>query len=283
MARAKKTVEGAPEWIVTFADLMSLLVCFFVLIISFSIQDTEKLQVVAGSMRDAFGVQKVARKAGMIELQGVPVRPYVRQIGAVHDATGSDFANDRNDLNDEQGPEANTHRFAKADIEKPRNFALAAESLRQAWSEMPEITDLADNILLEETPEGLNIQLLDQEGRSMFEPGTATPNARTRELLARVAPVLARLPNRIEITGHTDSSRGYAKNGYGQWELSADRANAARRILSENGVPHDKFFAVVGKADSQPLFPDDTFLAANRRVTILLMSEKPPMPPDQRP
>jgi chemotaxis protein MotB len=283
MAKAKPAKVGAPDWIVTFADLMSLLVCFFVLIISFSIQDTEKLQIVAGSMRDAFGVQKVARKAGMIELEGMPVRPYVREIGAVHDPTGTDFANERNDLHDRQGPEANTHEFVKADIERPRNFALAAASLRQAWSEMPEIAELADNILLEETPEGLNIQLLDQDGRAMFEPGTATPKARTRRLLARVAPVLAGLPNRIQITGHTDATRRYSKDGYTQWELSADRASAARRILADNGVPHDHFFAITGKADTEPLFPDDAFLAANRRVTILLMSEEPPMPPDHRP
>ena len=72
--RPKKPDPGLPEWLVTFADLMSILVCFFVLIISFSIQDKEKLQVVAGSMREAFGIKYVARKAGMIEKEGSPVR-----------------------------------------------------------------------------------------------------------------------------------------------------------------------------------------------------------------
>jgi chemotaxis protein MotB len=281
--RSKKQSAGAPEWVVTFADLMSLLVCFFVLIISFSIQDTKKLQVVAGSMREAFGVQKAARRAGMIEMEGIPVRPFVREVGPVHKDTGTDFAAVRHDQNSVQGPEANTHKFKEADIERPRDFALAAASLRQAWSEMPEISQLTDNILVEETPEGLNIQLLDQEGRSMFEPGSATPNARTKDLLSRVAPVLAQLPNRIQITGHTDSTRLYAQGGYTQWELSADRANAARRVLAENGVAHDRFFAVTGKADSEPLFPDDTFLAANRRVSILVMAGDPPLPPDHQP
>ena len=71
---------GIPEWLVTFADLMSILVCFFVLLISFSIQDKQKLQVVAGSMKDAFGIQFVNKKAGMIEIEGAPVRQYVKQV-----------------------------------------------------------------------------------------------------------------------------------------------------------------------------------------------------------
>ena len=74
----------------------------------------------------------------------------------------------------------------------------------------------------------------------------------------------------------------YSRAGYGQWELTADRANTARRILSSAGVPSDRFFAVIGKADSEPLFPDDTFLAANRRVSIVLMRETPPLASDHK-
>jgi len=283
MARKKKAAEGAPEWIVTFADLMSLLVCFFVLIISFSIQDKQKLQVVAGSMREAFGVKKVARKGGMIEMEGVPVRDYVRSISPVQMPENTDFADRRHDQKRKQGPEANTHDYMRADIEKPRDFALAAASLRQAWNELPDITELTDNIIVEETPEGLNVQLVDQEGRSMFPPGSTEPYDRTRSLLIQMAPALAKLPNRIQITGHTDSTRLYARDGYTQWDLSADRAQSARRILAEHGVPHDKFFSVSGKADSEPLFPDDTFLAANRRISITIMAEEPPLPPDHTP
>ena len=283
MGKKKEADQGAPAWIVTFADLMSLLVCFFVLIISFSIQDKEKLQVVAGSMREAFGVKKIARKSGMIEIEGAPVRPYVRSVAQIHSDEDSDFAERRHDQRRRQGPEANTHNFSKADIEQPRDFALAAASLRQAWAELPEITELSDNIIIEETPDGLNVQLVDQEGRSMFPPASIEPYERTRALLQKMAPALAKLPNRIQITGHTDSTRIYARDGYSQWDLSSDRANTTRRILEEHGVPHDRFYAVAGKADTEPLFPDDTFLAANRRVSILIMAEDPPLPHDHRP
>ncbi len=282
MAKAKKVVEGAPEWIVTFADLMSLLVCFFVLIISFSIQDKQKLQIVAGSMRDAFGVKVEAKKAGYIEMMGAPVRDFVKNVSAVVRKNDTDFAEKRHDERSKQGAEANTHDIERTDVEKPRQFAQAAQSLRQAWQEMPEISEISSNIIVKETPEGLNIQIVDQDGRSMFKPGSKQPLNRTKRLLAKIAPVLQKLPNKIKITGHTDAVRVYSRNGYSLWNLSADRANEVRRILSENGVSRDHFYSVTGKADTEPLFPNDPFLAANRRVSILLLKEAPPLPADYR-
>lgn len=282
VGRRRKT-SGTPEWLVTFADLMSILVCFFVLIISFSIQDKEKLQVVAGSVREAFGIRNVARKAGMIEREGSPVRDFVRTVTPVPRDTDSDFAEIQHNERRKQGPEANTHDIERTEIERPRQFAVAAASLRQAWREMPEISELSDNIIMAETPEGLQIQLVDQDGRSMFPSGSAQPYERTRMLLARMAPVLKALPNRIAITGHTDAARRYETPSYTLWDLSADRAKAARRILAENGVPHERFYSITGRADAEPLFPEDPFLAANRRITILIMKEAPPFPIDAKP
>ncbi|GJM01824.1 MAG: membrane protein [Rhodomicrobium sp.] len=274
----KKEVGGVPDYMVTFADLMSILVCFFVLLISFSIQDKQKLQVVAGSMKDAFGIQFVNRKAGMIEIEGAPVRQHVKQIAPVMKKNDTDFANIRHDERHKQGPEANTHDIEKNEIERPRQFALAAASLRQAWQEMPEITHLSSHLMLEETPEGLHIQLIDQEARSMFPAGSSRPYEHTRKLLAAMAPIIKRLPNRLKLMGHTDAKRLYQSPGLTLWDLSADRAKEARRILAENGVPHDKFYEVGGKADVEPLFPEDPYLAANQRISILIMAEKPPLP-----
>ncbi len=284
MARKPKTPNGGvPDWMVTFADLMMILVVFFVLIISFSIQDKEKLQVVAGSMREAFGIKYEERKAGMIEKEGSPIRDFVKRVSPVGREMDSDFAEKSHDLRRKQGPEANTHDIEKTNIELPRHFAVAAASLRQAWRELPEITELSNNIQVEETPEGLHIQLVDQEGRSMFPRGSVKLYERTRKLLAKMAPVLKGLPNRIQITGHTDAARLYNKPGYTLWDLSADRAKAARRILAENGLPHDRFHSVTGRADAEPLFPEDPFLASNRRISILVMSEAPPFPVDHKP
>ncbi|MEM6711400.1 MAG: flagellar motor protein MotB [Pseudomonadota bacterium] len=278
MARKKAKAGGVPEWLVTFADLMSILVCFFVLIISFSVQDQQKLQVVAGSMREAFGSQDVVRRAGMIELEGAPLRDFVRRVGVVDTPEDSEFASERHDQRRQQGPEANTHTIEQAESEVPRRFATAAASLRQAWQELPEITELSQHIIVEEDELGLHISLVDQDGRSMFPEGSRFPFETTRLLLAQMAPVLRQFPHRLQITGHTSAPHGPPLNpAYTDWELSADRANAARRILDDYGVPSDRFASVIGRADTEPLFANDPQLPANRRVTILLMNEEPPI------
>ena len=116
----------------------------------------------------------------------------------------------------------------------------------------------------------------------MFREGSKYPYETTRRLISKMAPVLARMPNRIEITGHTTAGRSTTDPSYTGWDLSTERANVARQILSEYGVPDGQFHSVVGKSDTEPLFPNDPYLAANRRVGILLMAEEPPIPPGHK-
>ena len=162
-------------------------------------------------------------------------------------------------------------------------FALASASLRQALQDMPELTEASKHIMIEETKEGLNIDIVDQEGRSMFPEGSKEPYERTREIIKKIAGPLKATPYRISITGHTSASQAPPQPDYGPWNLSVDRANSVRQILEEEGYPSSNIYAVAGKADTDPLFPDDPFIAANRRVTITLMREAPPVPPDLKP
>jgi len=163
-----------------------------------------------------------------------------------------------------------------------RLFEQAEMSLRQAMQQMPDIAELSRNLIMTETPEGLNIQLVDQEGQAMFQPGTATPLPKTRLLLQQVAKIVDRLPNRIAITGHTDAAQFEGPNGVTNWELSAARANSARSVLSSQGIDSDRIFSVSGKAGSDPLLPDDPYASSNRRISILLMREAPVVPPGHR-
>lgn len=117
----------------------------------------------------------------------------------------------------------------------------------------------------------------------MFAEGSKEPNERTRTLIAKMAPALKAMPYRVSITGHTSSSRTPPKPGYGPWELSADRANAVRQILQDEGYPPGNVFLIGGKSDTEPLFPDNPYLSSNRRVTITLMREEPPIPVDFKP
>ena len=117
----------------------------------------------------------------------------------------------------------------------------------------------------------------------MFGEGSKFPEETARKLIRAMAPVIRDLPNRVSITGHTTASSALSTSYYTTWELSADRANAVRGLLAEYGIPNDRFHSVTGKADQEPLFPNDPFLAANRRVSILLMAEKPPLPAGFKP
>ena len=157
-------------------------------------------------------------------------------------------------------------------------FKSAAESIRQAMRDMPELAELSRQILIDQTPEGLRIQLIDQEGRSMFEPNSARPNERARLLLRAVSRVIVQLPNRITIAGHTSATPG--RRDAGDWPLSASRANAAREIIQGSGVDADRIYQVSGKANSDPLYPDDPALAGNRRIAIVLLREAPVLPSD---
>jgi chemotaxis protein MotB len=275
MARKKDAGHGGGHgWFVTFADLMGLLVSFFVMLVAFSNQDQQKLQIVAGSMRDAFGVQQNVRYSGIIEVPGLPTRPKLKNSAHIPPEEAS--ATPTPDEHERQ-------RTMGTRLKEDRAFALAAASLRQALQDMPELTEISKHIVIEESKDGLNVEIVDQDGRSMFPEGSKEPYERTRRLIEKLSAPLKASPYRLSIVGHTAASKAVQRPGYGPWDLSADRANAVRRILEEQGVPSAQFMQVGGKADTQPLFPDDPYIAANRRVTITLMREEPPIPMDFQP
>jgi chemotaxis protein MotB len=275
MAKKKAAAHGGGHgWFVTFADLMGLLVAFFVMLVAFSNQDQKKLQIVAGSMREAFGVQTAIRYSGIVEIDGLPTRPKLKNAAKIKPEEASATPSP-----DEKSRNSN---FG-APLDSDGAFALASASLRQALQDMPEIAEVSKHIMFEETKQGLNIELMDQDGSSMFPEGSKEPFERTRRLVQQLSASLKALPYRISIAGHTAASKQAGKPGYGPWELSADRANAVRSILEGEGVPAANFFMVAGRADTQPLFPDDPFVAANRRVTITLMREAPPVPGNLKP
>ena len=170
----------------------------------------------------------------------------------------------------------------RSELEKREedSFNSAAQSLRQALQDMPELAELSKQILIDQTPEGLRIQLVDQDGRSMFKEGQPAPNDRARLLLRAVARIVNQLPNRITIAGHTSATQAGSKSE-GDWKLSSARADMARQILQGAGVDADRVYQVSGKAGSDPLYPDDPTLAGNRRIAIVLLREAPVLPPNR--
>jgi chemotaxis protein MotB len=274
MAKKKRGGHGGHGWFVTFADLMALLMSFFVMVAAYSSQNKEKMAVVAGSFREAFGNNKENRFNGIVELNGIPTKPHLQNAKLRPVEEASDFTAP-NDF------KRKTEGLTVTSFE--RGFAMAATSLRQALNDMPEIAQVSKNIIIEETREGLNLSLVDQDGRSMFPDGSVNPFERTRMVLEAVAPTLRRLPNRISVSGHSSAAAPGQRMIGSVWELSIGRAAAIREILASSGVPDVRFASVTGKADTDPMFPDNPYLAANRRVTITLLNEAPSLPTGARP
>lgn len=155
---------------------------------------------------------------------------------------------------------------------------LEEAQLREAQRELedmiaadPELKLLAESLTIEMTPEGLLIHIADQRGLPMFPIGATEPLEHTRHIFEAVAAVIAKMPQDVAIAGHTDALKFASTAAYSNWELSADRANAARRTLMEFGVSEERFARVVGRAATDPIVPEDPMAPRNRRVSVLLM------------
>lgn len=267
-------------WVITFADLMALLMALFVMIVSFSNQDEQKLHDAAGSIRDAFGYQAMAKPAGIIERNGLPVRKFARDTQPVSIADAVEFATTSNDQFEVQGPEVNTNRFEKSAENRPREYLTAAASLRQALEDLPDFAEISKQIMVYQDEDGMHLSIVDQDGRAMFAPQSRYPNERMRVVLGRIAPVIQQMPGRLKIVGHTEATGVPASPGGPAWQLSSDRAVSVAQILGDYGLSPDDLSGVTGVADTDPLFPDDPFLSSNRRVELVLQHEKPPVPGD---
>lgn len=275
-------------WKVAYADFVTAMMAFFLMMWLINNTEPEQRQGIA----DYFAPASVSRTTS--GSGGVLGGTAFGQDGARGSGSSSiverlaprseqDVAEEQ-EANDPQGasggqPEISTDAVAHAlSRRESAQFASAEQSLRQALQDMPELAELSRHVLIEETPEGLRIQLIDQEGRPMFDAGATQPNDRARVLLRTVSEIALRLPNRITISGHTDSSPAPI-GGPSNWELSSDRANAALYIMAEAGIPDHRIAEVRGKAGAEPLFPDDPYLPGNRRLSITLLREAPVIPP----
>ena len=153
-------------------------------------------------------------------------------------------------------------------------FAQAAAQIRDAVRGDPGLAGLLSQLAIDQTPEGLRIQLLDAEKQPMFATGSADMNDRARLLLQKIAPVLAKLSEPISIAGHTDAAP-YKGDGKTNWDLSTERANATRRLLAEAGLQEARVRSVTGNADRDLLLPADPLAAANRRIAIVVLRKYP--------
>ena len=274
-------------WKVAYADFVTAMMAFFLLMWLINTTSPEQKRGIADYFAPA-SVSETTSGAGGILAGTALGKDGAKQNGSqsiVQDASPDakkPTEGQARDAAKASDPAADQLKEAQARKEA-QAFASAAESLRQALQDLPELAELSKNIIIDQTPEGLRIQLVDQEGRSMFNTGTATPNDRAKILLRAISKVINQLPNRISIYGHTSASDGQGGKNESDWPLSANRADASRKILQGAGVDADRVYQVSGKATSEPLYPDDPTLPGNRRIAIVLLREAPVLPPDRGP
>jgi chemotaxis protein MotB len=171
-----------------------------------------------------------------------------------------------------------TEAELQAELEKREKqaFDQAAQQIRDVVSSDPQLAALKNQLAIDMTPEGLRIQIRDADNEAMFPFGSAVPNDKTKLLLQKIAPVLTKLTQDISISGHTDAAP-FTGSGRTNWELSADRANATRRILVDSGLQEARIRSVTGNAERDLAVPNDPLAAANRRITIQVLHAVRPL------
>jgi chemotaxis protein MotB len=285
--RIKKGGHGGHHggaWKVAYADFVTAMMAFFLLMWLINTTSPEQKRGIADYFAPA-SVSETTSGAGGI-LNGTALGDDGAKGAGSADIIESKAPESRNPSDGNKSEAAKTEGgdptvdAMREALQKQEEASFAsAQSLRQALQDMPELAELSKNIMVDVTPEGLRIQLIDQEGRSMFNEGQTQPNDRAKLLLRAVSKVINQLPNRISLYGHTSMSAN-GKKAEGDWALSAARADASRRILQAAGVDPDRVYQVSGKAASEPLYPDDPTLPGNRRLAIVLLREAPVLPPD---
>jgi chemotaxis protein MotB len=157
------------------------------------------------------------------------------------------------------------------------NMSQLKEELQKSMSQIKDFDKLKNQVEMTITPEGLRIEMLETESGAFFDVGSPRPNEKGQELMDMLAAELGKLPNKISIEGHTDSKAYTKSHDYGNWELSSDRANAARRLMQSKGIRTDQVSQVRGYADQKLRKPDAPLDASNRRISVIVhYVEKPP-------
>ncbi len=285
--KVKKVSGGGHHggaWKVAYADFVTAMMAFFLLMWLINTTDPEQKRGIADYFAPASVSETTSGSGGI--LGGTALGddgPKSSGSQSVIEQLAPEAPADARDPGVSADLSSASEAALQAEIQKREaaEFSSAAESLRQAMQSMPELAEVSKQMIVDQTPEGLRIQLVDQEGRSMFDNNSARPNARAQVLLRAIAKVINQLPNRISITGHTSATPGSNRaSAPADWGLSSERANGSRLVLQGAGVDADRVYSVAGKAGSDPLYPDDPSLAGNRRIAIVLLREAPVLPMD---
>ncbi len=266
--RVKKVVGGGHHggaWKIAYADFVTAMMAFFLLMWLLGSVNKAKLQGISEYFATPLKVALIGgegsgNRNNPVDGGGKDVRQQELQVYEKTDQDGTASF---------QVDEQSARRIEKQRLEDLK------QQIEQAIEAMPMLLPFKEQIIIEMTTEGLRIQIADDQNRPSFDSGSARMQPHTAKILRELGQLLNRVPNRISLSGHTDATPyagGYS--GYSNWELSADRANAARRELIAGGIDTEKMLRVVGLGSAVLLKAEDPRDPMNRRISILVMNRR---------
>jgi len=254
-------------WKIAYADFVTAMMAFFLLM--WLLGSTSE-----GDKKGISDYFSAPLKVSMLGGTGAGASDSIIQGG------GTDLTKDSGQNHKESQPDPILARkaaqeAARAEVARldARKLAALSAKIASVIANNPRLAEFSSQIRLETTPDGLQIQIVDDQNRAMFDVGSALVKPYMRDILREIGAALSEVDNRISLDGHTDSSPyGSGGRGYSNWELSADRANSSRRELLAAGMPDDKLARVTGLASSSLLDAANPLSPTNRRITILVMT-----------
>ncbi len=282
----KKKVHGhghhGGAWKVAYADFVTAMMAFFLLLWLLGNTTEEEQQAISGYFQDPGGglVGPGGANQGVIQFPHPLSQPNPNELPPPPQVKPDETSGGDNLMEEAPVDSITPIELSEQEL-RDRLEQLEMEQLEQLKEQIEEelnnaesaLQELKDQILLDYTEMGLRIQIVDKEKRPMFDLGSPSLKPYTADVLMAMAPLIDSVPNRISITGHTDAVSFGAASLYTNWELSADRANTARRALLDGGYPETKILTVQGMGDGAPFNAADPNDPANRRIAIIVLKK----------
>lgn len=273
--RVKKTAGGhhGGAWKIAFADFATAMMAFFLVMWLMSSATPEQKKAISGYFQDPIGFTESA-SPHVIDLGGTPTPAPDRTLNPeLKDAPDAQEAAIDAEAEEQQEVSASQAEELAEQVERER-LEMLLQELQTKVDENPQLQKFKDQILFEITQDGLRIQIMDAENRPMFDLGSARLQPYFEDILLILAETIKAVPNKISVSGHTDAKPFAADGEFGNWELSANRANAARRALVAGGYPDERVARVVGYASSALFDRQDPLNPVNRRIDITVLTKK---------
>ena len=258
--KRKKVVAGGHHggsWKVAFADFATAMMAFFLVLWLTATASPEQKRAVEGYFKDPVGFTE-GGSPNPVDLEG--------SASVVNEAS-PDIESSQIQIEDEVVDEL-------SETLEQRRMQELFQELKDRIEQNQTLQEFKDQLLIDITDEGLRIQIVDRSGRPMFDSGRAELKYYSQDILFELAKTLGSVNNKLSITGHTDSTPFSGRPGYTNWELSADRANTARRALVAGGVRQQQIARVVGLSDSVLFDNEDPNAPVNRRISIIVLNKK---------